>query len=160
RRVWDEARSLGQGGVEMLAHRLALHPAEVQAACKQLESAGHLERRRAVGNAGDFAVLTPQVGPAELAVPFELAAQRVVRERQMLDRMVRFADTAGCRRQNLLRYFGDRDSRETCPSCDSCVGSRAPVPEQLGERPRRARSGGDRTLGEQQEALASEGPYD
>ena len=36
------------------------------------------------------------------AVDFELAAMRIAHERQMLDRMVRFCDTEGCRRRNLL----------------------------------------------------------
>jgi len=57
---------------------------------------------------GSSFVATPSVPPEDLAVDFELLELRVARERQMLDRLVRFADTRGCRRQNLLRYFGRR----------------------------------------------------
>src|SRR5207244_12446061 len=59
---------------------------------------------------------------------------RVARERQMLDRLVRFADTRGCRRQNLLRYFGDAEVPRGCRACESCAGSRAPEPEEVAAR--------------------------
>ncbi len=129
RRIWQDARHASEGHSTALARSAGVHPNEARAALKLLESAGHLERRRGAGP--DYVILTPQIGPAELAVPFELAAQRVALERKMLDRLVRFADTASCRRQNLLRYFGDREARTDCASCDACVGSRAPAPEEL-----------------------------
>ena len=74
-------------------------------------------------------MLTPQV--EEPSVDFELAAVRVAHERQMLDRIVRFCDTAGCRRRNLLRYFGDPDSPWSCAACDCCVGPHAPPAEEV-----------------------------
>jgi hypothetical protein len=49
----------------------------------------------------------------------------------MLDRLVRFADTRGCRRQNLLRYFGDADAPRGCEACESCKGSRAPDADEV-----------------------------
>ena len=117
RRVWEEVRSAPEGRGDSIARHLGCHPSELQTALKLLESAGHLDRRRGDGGATDYAVLTPQVPAADLAVPFELAAQRVTRERQMLDRLVRFTDTASCRRQNLLRYFGESETRGSCGSC-------------------------------------------
>src|SRR5712664_3681082 len=132
RKVWDAARGLGSGGAAQVAVLCGVHPADAQAALKLLESAGHLARR-----GQDFSVLTPEVD--EPAVDFELAAMRVVHERQMLDRMVRFCDTEGCRRRNLLRYFGDPDAPRSCPACDRCVGERAPAAEEVSmERGRRA----------------------
>jgi ATP-dependent DNA helicase RecQ len=79
---------------------------------------------------------------------------RVARERQMLDRLVRFADTRGCRRQNLLRYFGDSEVPRDCKACESCVGSRAPAPEALPERGRKPRNG------EAARSVEAEGPFD
>src|SRR5205085_10738571 len=87
-------------------------------------AAGHAARR-----GQEFSVLTPQV--EEPSVDFELAAVRVAHERQMLDRIVRFCDTAGCRRRNLLRYFGDPDSPWSCAACDCCVGPHAPPAEEV-----------------------------
>ncbi len=131
RKVWDAARALGSGGVAELAAVCGVHPADAQAALKLLEAAGHLARR-----GQDFSVVTPEV--EEPSVDFEVAATRVAHERQMLDRMVRFCDTEGCRRRNLLRYFGDPVAPLSCPACDRCTGPRAPDAEEFTlERQRR-----------------------
>src|SRR5258706_13748464 len=100
RKIWDAARGLGSGGAAQLAAVCGVHPADAQAAVKLLESAGHLARR-----GQDFSVVTPE--GEEPAGGFEIAAMRVAHERPMLDRMVRFRDTEGGLRRNLLRYFGD-----------------------------------------------------
>jgi ATP-dependent DNA helicase RecQ len=138
--VWEAARPLREGTIDQLARAAGVQPAEAQSAVRQLESAGHLERSR--GRAGEFRVLTDSVAAGDLAVDFALLELRVARERQMLDRLVRFADTRGCRRQNLLRYFGDAEAQRNCSACDSCQGSRTPEAAELaGSRPTR-RSGG------------------
>jgi hypothetical protein len=113
---------------------------ELSGAVRLLESAGHLER--GLGRDGQFFVATPSVAAEDLAVDFELLELRVARERQMLDRLVRFADTRGCRRQNLLRYFGDADAPRGCEACESCKGSRAPQPEDFAAAPRTRKTAG------------------
>ena len=134
--VWEAARPLRQGSIEQLARAAGVHPSEAQSAVRILESAGHLERGR--GRGGEFTVLTGTVAAGDLAVDFELLELRVARERQMLDRLVRFADTKGCRRQNLLRYFGDADAPRGCSACESCQGTRAPEAVGLvGSKPAR-----------------------
>lgn len=45
--------------------------------------------------------------------------QRKRMERQKLDALLGLAETAGCRRQVLLSYFGDRC--EPCGNCDTCA---------------------------------------
>ena len=139
--AWAAARQLRQGSVDDLARECAVSASELSGAVRLLESAGHLGR----GRDAQFVVLTPAVGPADLAVDFELLELRVARERQMLDRMVRFADTRGCRRHNLLRYFGDAESPKECQACESCAGSRAPEPEAVAaqKKPRAARRPSD-----------------
>src|SRR3954463_10313876 len=134
-RAWEAARSLLHGSTEELAKGCGVSASEVSGAVRLLESAGHLER--GLGRDGRFFVATPSVPPDDLAVDFELLELRVARERQMLDRLVRFADTRGCRRQNLLRYFGDADAPRGCEACESCKGSRAPEPEEVGDTPRK-----------------------
>ena len=124
RKVWNAARMLGSGGVAQVAAACGAHPADAQAALKLLEAAGHLARR-----GQDFSVLTPEA--EDPAVDFELAAMRIAHERQMLDRMVRYCDTEGCRRRNLLRYFGDPEAPRSCPACDRCAGPQAPQAEEV-----------------------------
>lgn len=49
----------------------------------------------------------------------EAPEQRKRMERQKLDALLGLAETAGCRRQALLSYFGD--SCEPCGNCDTCA---------------------------------------
>jgi RecQ family ATP-dependent DNA helicase len=126
-RVWSAAVRLTRGTHAQLARAAGVDAFEAASAVRLLESAGHLERARARGPSADFAVLTPDVDASVLEIDFEMLAQRVERERKMLDRMVRLADTSGCRRANLLRYFGDVEIPAGCPACDNCAGPRAPA---------------------------------
>ena len=41
-------------------------------------------------------------------------------ERRKLRRMVAYADTAGCLRSTILRYFGDAAAPDACGSCGNC----------------------------------------
>ena len=41
--------------------------------------------------------------------------------RQMLDRMVDYAESRVCRRRNILEYFGERWEEESCGGCDVCL---------------------------------------
>ncbi len=45
--------------------------------------------------------------------------------RQQLERMVHYAESAGCRRGDLLRYFGEELPPGTCGGCDNCLSPRA-----------------------------------
>ena len=49
----------------------------------------------------------------------EAPEQRKRMERQKLDALLGLAETAGCRRQVLLSYFGDRCA--PCGNCDTCA---------------------------------------
>lgn len=53
----------------------------------------------------------------------EAAAQEQERRREMrkqrLDEMRQYADTSACRREHLLRYFGD-EFTGPCNNCDNC----------------------------------------
>ncbi|MCA1853385.1 MAG: RecQ family ATP-dependent DNA helicase [Beggiatoa sp.] len=45
--------------------------------------------------------------------------------REQLDRMVHYAESAGCRRGELLGYFGEALPPGTCGGCDNCLSPRA-----------------------------------
>jgi ATP-dependent DNA helicase RecQ len=53
-------------------------------------------------------------------------ARRKELEHKKLRRMVAYADTAGCLRATILRYFGDPAAREPCGACGNCA-RRAPL---------------------------------
>ena len=124
--VWDAVLRLRRGSLDQLTQASGFSAAELRPALRVLESAGHLLKGR---GGSDFAI---DAGGGEqggenrpaLDIDFALLERRVARERQLLDRMVRLADTRGCRRQNLLTYFGDSGAPHSCNACDNCRASR------------------------------------
>ena len=50
------------------------------------------------------------------------AEQRIAREQ--LRQIVHYADSAGCRRVELLRYFGETFQAANCGGCDNCLNPR------------------------------------
>src|SRR6185295_10813978 len=44
--------------------------------------------------------------------------------REQLQQMVHYAECAGCRRTELLRYFGETFGEENCGACDNCLSPR------------------------------------
>lgn len=44
--------------------------------------------------------------------------------RTQLQKMVHFAETADCRRRELLHYFGEESERQECDNCDNCLTPR------------------------------------
>jgi ATP-dependent DNA helicase RecQ len=49
----------------------------------------------------------------------EIARRKAVEHRK-LERMIEYADTAGCLRATILRYFGDAAAAEGCTACGNC----------------------------------------
>ena len=45
--------------------------------------------------------------------------------RAQLQKMVHYAESAACRRRELLRYFGEEFESENCGACDNCLAPRA-----------------------------------
>src|SRR6185369_12224827 len=45
--------------------------------------------------------------------------------RAQLQQMVHYAESAACRRRELLRYFGEEFESENCGACDNCLAPRA-----------------------------------
>ena len=67
--------------------------------------------------------LTPkQEARGDLAVDFNAIRKRREREEQHLAEIISFARSRQCRRDSILRYFGEEIPDETCGRCDSCRG--------------------------------------
>jgi len=60
--------------------------------------------------------------PGRPAVPVDPAEvdRRRELEHKKLRRMMAYADSAGCLRATVLRYFGDPEAREPCDACGNC----------------------------------------
>ena len=52
--------------------------------------------------------------------PMEVARRKDLEHRK-LRRMIGYAETSGCLRATILRYFGDRPEREPCETCSNCA---------------------------------------
>ena len=51
-------------------------------------------------------------------------AEQVI-AREQLSQMVHYAECSGCRRVELLAYFGEQSEEENCGACDNCLTPRA-----------------------------------
>jgi ATP-dependent DNA helicase RecQ len=114
-----------------IAEETDLSVRKVTVAINRLADAGAVENL----SDGDVA-LNDEVDFTETA---EKAAEEHLRRQEMkrkrLDQMRDYADAATCRREILLRYFGD-DFSGPCGNCDNCeaVGHEASVDEPAGTR--------------------------
>ncbi|HOG45383.1 MAG TPA: RecQ family ATP-dependent DNA helicase [Anaerolineae bacterium] len=112
----DGRRTAGEAE---LRRRVGLSDIKLRVGISLLQGAGVLDDQ---GRDGGDLVFTLAEG-----VPFEAEAimARVERfrahKRALLDEMIRYAETEGCRRRVLLGYFGDPDGAPVVPCCDNCA---------------------------------------
>ena len=64
--------------------------------------------------------LHPDVDDAQAAALVDEYASRRQRDRDMLDAMIAYAQSALCRWHLLLRYFGESIDGGACGTCDNC----------------------------------------
>src|SRR5207249_4866004 len=60
-------------------------------------------------------------GRADVAIDAAEIARRKDIERKKLRRMIAYAETAGCLRATILRYFSDPAAHEPCGNCGNCT---------------------------------------
>jgi len=76
-----------------------------------------------------FKLSKPDVARAELERIAGQSAERGEKDREKLERVMLYGQSAGCRWKLLHEYFGEPFEREPCGHCDNC---RHPLAEQLG----------------------------
>jgi ATP-dependent DNA helicase RecQ len=72
--------------------------------------------------------LIDELGTEDVATLARDYAARIDADRVKLERVAQYAQSAGCRWQLLLDYFGEADGFERCGTCDNC---RVPMEERL-----------------------------
>jgi ATP-dependent DNA helicase RecQ len=77
-----------------------------------------------------YAVARPGLTETELAAMAAQYESRHERDRDKLDRMIEYAQTAMCRWKKLVDYFGETVDWEACGTCDNCLkaGEERPAP--------------------------------
>lgn len=119
---------------------------------QSLEGRQFLEWER---TGGGLRLAAPKEPLSRFKVDFAAVDRRRNTELAKLEAVQKYAYAPGCRRQFILRYFGDPDANARCSGCDNCLGIRHEAPELekavrsspkpvRRERPsRRAAGGGD-----------------
>jgi ATP-dependent DNA helicase RecQ len=81
---------------------------------------------------GSLRLVKPKLSAAELDELAEIYQERARNDRERLQSMVRYAQTALCRWRAILDYFGEEPEFERCGHCDRCAH---PRPEPRETRP-------------------------
>jgi ATP-dependent DNA helicase RecQ len=82
-----------------------------------------------------FRLLKVDLAQDELADLARLSADKVNKDKEKLERMMQYGQSAMCRWKLLHDYFGEKMEQERCGSCDNCVH---PLDEQIA-RPNQSR---------------------
>jgi ATP-dependent DNA helicase RecQ len=76
-----------------------------------------------------FRLLRAGIASTELQELARLSEQKAAKDREKLERMMQYGQSAACRWRLLHDYFGEEMQDEQCGTCDNCVH---PLEEQLG----------------------------
>ena len=76
-----------------------------------------------------FRILRRDVGQRELEELARRTEEKSAKDREKLERMMLYGQSAECRWRLLHDYFGEEPETEACGTCDNCMN---PIEEQLG----------------------------
>jgi len=114
--VWGELLRSGELDESVIPDRIGTPKAEVSAAVRILEREGKISR-----TAGKIHALAD--GPyAKLGIDLTGVREQERLSLLLLRRMKDYAYSRRCRRNFILRYFGDPDVPQECDGCDVCQG--------------------------------------
>jgi ATP-dependent DNA helicase RecQ len=75
-----------------------------------------------------FRLLRVDIKERELEVLSRLSEEKVNKDREKLERMMQYGQSAMCRWRLLHNYFGEEMEAERCGNCDNCIH---PLEEQI-----------------------------
>ncbi|MBA3914850.1 MAG: RecQ family ATP-dependent DNA helicase [Acidobacteriales bacterium] len=112
--VTEFSRQAAGSRIKNLVNAAELPERKVKVVLAQLESAGIIARRHgAVHKLRDFA------SADEFDAFLSAYEQRHLSDRERIERVMRYAETTGCRSRYLRQYFGDEPGPD-CNHCDNC----------------------------------------
>ena len=127
--VYECVARLGPDGqavrVDELKTTLAgvVAPARIRVVLSLLKDAGVARSTRTAA----VRVLNPGLSAAQVAAVADAYRERQAGDREKLEQMMRYGQSAGCRWVQLLEYFGEQLD-ERCGTCDNC---RHPLEQQV-----------------------------
>jgi ATP-dependent DNA helicase RecQ len=75
-----------------------------------------------------FRLVKADVNQAELEALSRLSEEKVEKDKEKLERMMQYGQSAGCRWRLLHDYFNEEMEDERCGTCDNCLH---PLEEQI-----------------------------
>jgi ATP-dependent DNA helicase RecQ len=90
-----------------------------------LKEWGVVRQHRPLG----FSLISRGLGEADLQQMSEFYGARSERDRDKLERMIIYAQTALCRWKNLMEYFGEDLPAQRCGHCDNCTAASGSRPD-------------------------------
>ncbi len=111
-------------GIKELAESINVkNTMQVSSAISHLVRAKYIERFDIPGQRiRGTRLVNPDLKPVDLEIDHEALAEKVSRDREKLDSMIKFCyDEGTCRQAWILNYFGEKDG-SNCGSCDVCAG--------------------------------------
>ena len=112
--VTEFSRRAAGTRVKDMVEAVELPERKVKVVIAQLESAGIITRRQGlIHKLRDFG------SAEELDAFLSTYEQRHLSDRERIERVMRYAETTGCRSRYLRQYFGD-DPGPECNHCDNC----------------------------------------
>jgi ATP-dependent DNA helicase RecQ len=112
---------------------------------------------------GGLRLADPRLQAKDLPVDWPLLERRRRAELNKLEMMQKYAYTPSCRRDFVLRYFGDPAARGKCEGCDNCLGThvkatKGPRAAERAPRKRGERSASGSSLGRDRSRAPKEPP--
>ncbi len=133
--VWNTLVAVGvfDHSLKLLAEQVGAREFELTSVLRRLERLGKIRRE------GRLIECLQSVPFKDLGVDFRGVQLQKRQSLLLLKRMTDYAYATGCRRQFLLRYFGESGVVSHCQGCDVCRGSRltfksAPTPARSSRR--------------------------
>lgn len=111
--------------IEEISRLTGMHPNKIRVGLSALERAGALEH---LGDEGlRMLFRRNEWQPAAIRTAVAQSRQHAQNRLRELDSIVEYAQTDTCRRQVILRHFGDRDEAKVEPCCDTCNSQQVEV---------------------------------
>ncbi|MDI6768058.1 MAG: RecQ family ATP-dependent DNA helicase [Anaerolineales bacterium] len=111
------------GTLDDLSRLTGLHPVQIKVGLAELERAGTLEH---LGDEGLRMLFRKGAwNPKEIEKAAANSKEHLKHRQKQLDGIVAYAESNSCRRQIILKHFGDTDSAEVADCCDNCRVQRA-----------------------------------
>jgi ATP-dependent DNA helicase RecQ len=102
---------------------------------RTLQISGYLFLTPPIKGKGIF-LLQPRIKSYRLEIDYKRIQKRLFHDMKKLDKIEEYSNVSLCRRNFILKYFGENDINSVCGKCDNCLKRHSPEkqkPEQVSD---------------------------